>query len=178
MGRCKERPNKGENPGGGIRSKRGIPIYIYLLISQAQWSSEPTPSETAKSQSYPLRHTQPCLQVPSSTLPLRFNRNKTFLPLTTQRWRRSPNLRFLLTTSHSFPFFFLFNSQNAIRLVSLVDVWSHLCCQDDDAPVVEDVKDDADDDEDDEDDDDDDKEDDAQGAPLFHCVFHCFYVLT
>jgi len=50
------------------------------------------------------------------------------------------------------------------------------CCQDDDAPVVEDVKDEADDDEeDDDDDDDDDKEDGAQGAPLFHCIL-CLYL--
>lgn len=44
------------------------------------------------------------------------------------------------------------------------------CCQEDDAPVVEDVRDDDkdDDDEDDDDDDEDDKEDDALGPLLFH----------
>ena len=46
-------------------------------------------------------------------------------------------------------------------------------CQEDDAPLVEDLKDDDkdDDDEDDDDDDEDDKEDDALGPLLFHCVF-------
>lgn len=47
-------------------------------------------------------------------------------------------------------------------------------CQEDDAPLVEDLKDDDKDDDDEDDDDDDeedDKEDDAQGPLLFHCVF-------
>ena len=39
--------------------------------------------------------------------------------------------------------------------------------QEDDAPIVEDVKDDDKDETEDEDEDDDDKEDDAQGPPLF-----------
>lgn len=51
--------------------------------------------------------------------------------------------------------------------------------QEDDAPVVEDVKEDddkdeADDDEDDDDDDDDDKEDGAQGHPPLSLCFHLF----
>ena len=100
---------------------------------------------------------KPCLRVPLLTQPPTPAPTNKFPPSTTQSSRRKLTPRF-----PPFPFFFLlyFISYSLPR---------SFFSQEDDAPIVEDVKDDdkEETEDEDEDDDDDDKEDDAQGPPMF-----------
>lgn len=98
----------------------------------------------------------------------------------TQNKKPQPKVPFLV------PFFFEWSFFSSFLFHSLIFEFD-LVFQEDDAPVVEDVKDDDkdedDDDEDDDDDDDDDKEDGAQGRllslfplfPTWQCSRFCYF---
>jgi len=89
-----------------------------------------------------------------------------YLPSKTQPWRRNLSHRFPIFTSFTFNFSLYFLSNLLPQSVF---------SQEDDAPIVEDIKDDEKDETEDEDEDEDDDKDDAQGL-LFFFFNHYVYM--